>query len=307
MISFKRLGSQGRLGNQLFQYAFLRLTAQRLGVKFYCPKWIGDEIFLLNDSNERAEEPEGIDKVYIEPPNYFGFNESTLKIEDGTDISGWFQTEKYLDKEKVKKWYVFKEAAVLAVKIKYQHINYSKSVGLHFRFGDKIRILNLRSLYYTVPPRYYLEALSRVKNEEYILVFSDEIKIAKGFLKKVKGNIIYIEGNKPYEDLYSMSLCHDFVCSISTLSWWGAWLIPAKDKTVVVPREGPVRPCSQFVNNDFWPDNWIKIKALNSVFEDHRFVTKTRTFLKFIKTVIILPHSILKKCFKILYSRSNAK
>ena len=49
MLSFSKLGNYGRLGNQLFQYAFLRMTARRLGTQFFCPKWDGDDIFNLND------------------------------------------------------------------------------------------------------------------------------------------------------------------------------------------------------------------------------------------------------------------
>jgi hypothetical protein len=49
MISFPKLGNYGRLGNQLFQYAFLRSSARRLGVQFHCPKWDGGDIFDLDD------------------------------------------------------------------------------------------------------------------------------------------------------------------------------------------------------------------------------------------------------------------
>ena len=50
MISFSKLGSFGRLGNQLFQYAFLRSTAARLGTRFHCPQWIGDRVLHLDDA-----------------------------------------------------------------------------------------------------------------------------------------------------------------------------------------------------------------------------------------------------------------
>ena len=63
MISFERLGEEG-LGNQLFQYAFLRSMARRLGVSFYCPSWIGDQVFDLDDGGERAAAPVGIDKWF---------------------------------------------------------------------------------------------------------------------------------------------------------------------------------------------------------------------------------------------------
>ena len=66
MISFSNLGNHGRLGNQLFQYAFLRTTAARLGTEFYCPQWDGDEIFDLHDREERVAMPSGITKNFVQ-------------------------------------------------------------------------------------------------------------------------------------------------------------------------------------------------------------------------------------------------
>lgn len=67
MISFSTLGKNGlRLGNQLFQYAFLRTQAEQLRVDFYCPHWIGDDIFSLKDHKIRSVEPTGIRSSYSE-------------------------------------------------------------------------------------------------------------------------------------------------------------------------------------------------------------------------------------------------
>ena len=54
MFCMTRLGQMGRMGNQLFQYAFLRTLARRRGTQFFCPPWIGDEIFTLDDAAERS-------------------------------------------------------------------------------------------------------------------------------------------------------------------------------------------------------------------------------------------------------------
>lgn len=77
-------------GNQLHRYAFLRTTAQRLGVKFLCPEWRGDKIFLLNDEQERSRVPGATKTVYRQPPENCGFVENALHIEDGTNIIGYF-------------------------------------------------------------------------------------------------------------------------------------------------------------------------------------------------------------------------
>ena len=274
MISYKELNKWGRLGNQIFQHAFLRTAARRLGVKFYCPKWTGDEVFELDDGAERAVSPEGITKTYREPPGYFGFNKAALQIEDGTDITGYFQTERYFNREDAKRWYGFKKEIIARVKTKYKDIDFSGSAGIHLRFGDMIS----DGLHYSASSGYYFRALSLVGHKENILVFSDEIDRAKKYLKGINGNIVYIEGNGDYEDLYLMSQCHDFVCSASTLSWWGAWLNSYADKIIIAPLEGPTRPGCHLENNEYWPDEWMKIRALIPLWDDYN-VMKLRTRL----------------------------
>ena len=102
MISFLKLGNYGRLGNQLFQYAFIRTTANRLGTEFCCPRWDGDDFFDLHDSNTRIASPSGITNKF-DPGPQAGFNAEALKILNNTEIQGFFQSEKYYtDKETVR-------------------------------------------------------------------------------------------------------------------------------------------------------------------------------------------------------------
>jgi len=268
MISFIDFNSVGKgLGNSLFQYAFLRSSAERLGVQFYCPEWIGDHIFLLNDQKERAAKPEGINKKYVEPRKNCGFNPSALDIEDGIDIRGFFQTERYLDKTAVKKWYTFKDEKIRPVKEKYRHIDFSEAVGLHLRFGDK----KLRAQYVIPAKNYYIKALKKIKHKKHVLVFSDEPEHAKKHIKNLKGNLSFMEGNEAYEDLYLMARCRDFICSSSTLSWWGAWLNNHSDKTIVAPKEW-LRPGYACQNHDLLCDGWLEIQTYTPFLDNYRVV-----------------------------------
>src|SRR6185369_10387908 len=108
MISFSKLGKYGRFGNQLFQYVFLRTQAQRLHTRFYCPSWIGETVFLLNDQYEKGElfEP---NYFYIEGDYKHGFHPDVADIKDGTEIGGYFQTEKFFSRDDVSKWFSFNE------------------------------------------------------------------------------------------------------------------------------------------------------------------------------------------------------
>jgi hypothetical protein len=263
----------------MFQYVFTRMTARRLGVKFFFPEWIGDKIFLLHDEDERSNNGLDVYRKYEEPRSNCGFNEEALTITDGTDIYGCFLSEKYfLDRNLVRDWFSLEDEAVISVKDKYHHINFSRSVSLHFRFGDKLRSHQDK---YIIPGlSYYTEALSWVNNYEHLLIFSDEIEIAKKTAEKLSGHIIYMDGNKDYEDLYLMSLCHDNMCSSSTLSWWGAWLNIHSDKVVVCLKEW-TRP-GYVEHRNLTCDGWREIRTVNSIL-GHYYVV---SFLRLISRMI---------------------
>ena len=265
MISFNRLGRYGRFGNQLFQYAFLRTSARRLGVKFYCPGWEGDTVFLLNDETERTSVPGPTDKTYRQPLQNCGFLDSALHIEDGTDIVGYFQSEKYFDRKAVTRWYTFRPERVAPVQDKYRHVDLARCAGIHLRFGD----MKDDPQFVVLPPRYYARALALLPRPQQILVFSDEVESAREHLRHVPGEFTYVEGNEGFEDLYLMTRCGDFVCSVSTLSWWGAWLGGEPNKTVVAPPDG-LRPGSFVRSPDFCCSGWIPLDTTRFILDHYR-------------------------------------
>jgi hypothetical protein len=44
-LTMSSLGRLGRFGNQIFQYAFLRICANESGARVECPPWIGQKLF----------------------------------------------------------------------------------------------------------------------------------------------------------------------------------------------------------------------------------------------------------------------
>jgi len=260
MISFSKLGDYGRLGNQLFQYAFIRTQAERLGVKFFCPSWIGDKIFYLNDKAVKSKSNK-TNKIYYEQEKDKKYDSRVLNIQDNTEFRGFFQTEKYFDKSQAKIWFSFNKDKIKRVKEKYKSIDFSKCVGIHLRFGDKAKKDITRIIFYLPNLSFYKKAL-KIVGEKRILVFSDEPERAREYFKNLKLKIDYISGNTDWEDLYLMTQCKDLICCGSTFSWWGAWLNNYSDKKIIVPREGQFRPGSIFKNKDYWLKEWIKIRGL---------------------------------------------
>ncbi len=271
MISFEKLGKHEGLGNQLFQYAFLRTTAQRLGTTFYCPSWLGEEIFLLNDQGVKSSVRSAITKNYRQPDDTSGFSPSALMIEDGTEIFGFFQSERYFNADEVRRWYTFKPEAVARVAAQYSSWGIEECTGLHLRFGD----MTHNPLFVILPARYYRKALSLLNDNGPLLVFSDDLATAKRHLSGIKKDFRYVEGNKDYEDLYLLSRCRNVICSVSTFSWWGGWLNPRANKCVIAPREW-LRPGHVMTNTSLSREEWTMLTTCRPVLDDYRFLMKKK-------------------------------
>ena len=89
-------------------------------------------------------------------------------------------------------------------------------------------------------------------------VFSDDIE----WCKKVFGNseeIIYIEKEADYVDLYLMSLCKHNIIANSTFSWWGAWLGKHPDQIVIAPNQWFGPAITDKPTDDLIPESWHKL------------------------------------------------
>jgi hypothetical protein len=130
-----------------------------------------------------------------------------------------------------------------------------------------------RTLFYRPRLAYYRAGLAATR-AEHVLVFSDEIPKARRLLAGLRPppgrTLTFAEGNAGYEDLHVMSRCHDNVCSASTFAWWGAWMNPHRDKVVVAPAEGLLRPGAPIVARDLWPKEWRRLRALRPLLDGYR-------------------------------------
>lgn len=266
MISFSQFGQRGRFGNQLFQYAYLRFTARRLGVKFYCPEWIGDRLFDLSDQQERASSPHGITHTYFAPISDVGFVQSARDIPDGTDVCGYFQSEKYFDDdEEVRRWYRFGNE-ITKVKDRFSHIDFDDSVSLSLRLGD---YENYRDLFPLPSINYYKESLRLIGDRKHLLVFSDQPDEARLYFDQLdRSGMIFLEGNSDLEDFYLISQCRDNIITNSSFAWWGAWLNEHPEKTVILPTPW-FRPGYGKRITGIQGDGWKAIRATTPILDHH--------------------------------------
>lgn len=82
-----------------------------------------------------------------------------------------------------------------------------------------------------------------------LLMGEENLPLPKAFF------IDWNKGAESWQDMMLMSRCrHHIICN-STFSWWGAWLNPRENKTVIMP-ERWFRHCE---TPDICPDKWIKV------------------------------------------------
>jgi hypothetical protein len=133
-------------------------------------------------------------------------------------------------------------------------------VSLHVRRGDYLQVssLNLTLDYYSEAISIFLEKFPYFK----LLVFSDDIEWCKEYI--VGEHVFYSEHNSNYVDMCMMTMCDHNIIANSTFSWWGAYLNQNVDKIVVCPKNyiGPSDPEAQFINNNYFPKDWISLESL---------------------------------------------
>ena len=135
------------------------------------------------------------------------------------------------------------------------------SVSIHIRRGDYLDP-KYNGRYTGICSReYYEKSIKYICNnieDPVFYVFSDDVQWVKNNI--IIPNAKYIEKDlfKTYQDWYDMALmsvCKHNIIANSTFSWWGAWLNPNMDKTVIVPS----RWFQHSEAPDIYPTGWIKV------------------------------------------------
>jgi hypothetical protein len=266
MISFSKLGNYGRLGNQLFQYAFLRCAALRLGTKFHCPRWEGDEIFSLDDDDLRAGVAQGITAHFDQAPEA-GFSPRAMAIEDGTEIQGYFQSDTYYKgmQDQVRKWFTFRSDIRDSALRDWAHEHPSECTSVSLRLDNDYA--NTREFFPLYNLGFYRKALESVASSCPVIVFADRPDLAQSFLSPLRRKLIMTGGLTPKQQLYRMTLCKCNIITNSTFAWWGAWLNQTAGRRVIAPLEW-CRPGVRMPIKDINSDEWESRRALWPVWDN---------------------------------------
>ena len=258
MLAFNNIGSLGRLGNQMFEYAALRGIAARHSYDWMIPppERKGIENYSLHECFELSfDRREGIlDPCQYGQEPYFHFCEELFEqCPDNISLNGFFQSWRYFAnvKDEIRKDYTFHKGILDPCLEMIEDVE--EPIMLHVRRGDpnltdprgfKWSYTQCGSMHPVQPLEYYEEALSHFDEDQPVIVFSDSVDWVKEqeFFKPDRFMISepeekYNDGSfTPYIDLCLMSLCSHAIIANSSMSWWGAWLQTNPDKMVFAPK-----------------------------------------------------------------------
>jgi hypothetical protein len=200
-------------------------------------------------------------------PLYCGYYPS-LK-DDSTDkyYEGYWQNEKYFDSLDIKSIFKWNKLSFKTIECA-KKMTEENSVSVHIRRLDSVTnfkhllyLLRLHLVWRVASKSYYIKAIHEMRkriDNPVFYIFTDNILWVKQNIHFAENMIIvdWNRGNESNQDMYLMSQCKHNIISMSSFSWWGAWLNANPDKTVISPKKWASRltKCMDIV-----PDTWIKM------------------------------------------------
>lgn len=277
IVSFTKLGTHGKLGNQLFQCMAVLGIAEKNNAEACFPEWEYEKYFVKELPHTQSEHIyETIKEQQFHYVNY----QINLKTNTnpGIDLFGYFQSEKYFPKENPFK---FKPEFLDSVREKTPYGLFDKeTILIHIRRGDYVG----NPCYYQLPITYFIDALLTHFPQWpkcNIVIISDDIPYCKVHFSCLP-NVFFADDFNDIESIALASLCDHFIIPNSSFGWWCSWLGEKKHSKIVHP--GHLFAGKLLENNtkDFWPERWTRFQKDSytidltdttftiPVFHDHR-------------------------------------
>lgn len=342
ILTMSSLGKLGRFGNQLFQYAFLRICARQAGAQVECPSWIGQSLFGHAEppiSQQLAPAIEQLDQgetLFDAIPEFISYIEkmagaSSIRVgvealEQGlsnVDLWGFFQVHtRFLQPHQAFFRSLFQPVPdlrdALEIGLAQLRSRGKTIIGLHIRRGDFVR-LPLAGFTLVVPLEWWCEWLDRLWSEldqPVLFLCSDELeRVLPAFAKfaPVTCNDLSIAlpeqlqaiNAEFYIDFFVLSQCEVVGISNSIFSF-AACLLNERGQRFF-------RPCWDFSTKFVQFDPWDSLpllyvggqpKLLKSIHEAATVALATQGKIGLLKCLCLqMPISVTKQWLIKIYLR----
>jgi hypothetical protein len=233
---------RGRLGNQMFQYAFGLAVAQGLGTfQVYDTTELEPYFALLEPLRGRAarrlmartyDRVFGFERREVEADDREDPDDVLASATDHTRYGGHFYSEHFFRPAAaaVRRAFKVRDAHFGRFEQKYASLLDSGYVGAHVRLTDFFTYRDD----VTLPPGYYRRALRALDTDLPVVVVSDEPDRARAAFRRDPQ--IRVEANDEITDFLLLRHATQLISSNSSFSWWAAWLNDRSDRRVIAPR-----------------------------------------------------------------------
>jgi len=183
-------------------------------------------------------------------------------------LKGYFQSELYFHEvaDEIRDLFTVRVATSEACAMQRAAIRAADwPVSIHVRCGDYVSDPAIREVHGICDVTYYRRAIALAARlaprPPTWFVFSDDMARARAALAGLD-NAVYVDGDaaRPWEDLALMAACRGHVIANSSFSWWGAWLDPRPDTSVIAPRQWFAPAHARTVSTaDLFCPGWITL------------------------------------------------
>lgn len=242
---------EGRLGNQIFQYAFASAMAERLNTSF---RLVGSPFLLpayfdLSNFNPSSNafhfwrhkifNKIGIKKKTTLLENSKPIEENLSLVRDNTLFNGYYQSSAYFEPwidihKKIKVKAIFVEQFAKQYEAFFEK---KKIVAVHVRRTDYVHAKHpYASETLCLPMSYYEFCLGKLKDLDQCAVFflSDDLSFVKNHFGGPSN--YHFDSNSEIMDLLIMMHADVVITANSSFSWWGAYLNKKKEKEIYAPK-----------------------------------------------------------------------
>ena len=250
-----QIGSNGRLGNQMFQFAALYSIANEKSLEYYTPGGRLFDVFKMRNCNMSSFDMK--QKSRIEERKFSFDADFCEYASDGHDIVGYFQSEKYFDrfKKEIIELFEFKKEIDANVDSLIKD-----ACSLHVRRTDYLKSPNYHT---NLEIDYYKKAIDHTSPKKILVVSDDMTWCKEEFIPRLslKNTEVFYASefyqNDDISDMIMMKSCKDIIIANSSFSWWAAYLGPhQRGGNIIAPRSW-FGPMGHQDSHDIYCKGWI--------------------------------------------------
>jgi hypothetical protein len=257
---------QGRLGNMMFQIAHTYVMSKKYNVRWAIPRHESNSIPYEQTIFRSIPFYDGktdnlLDTVYLQLP--FRYQPAPEPLDGkATVYVGWRQSEKFFEgrSNEIRDLFGPTDEFVKRAYENFPELNQGRVCAINVRRGD---YLTFKDRHPVITREVILEGVKQLKQKpDTIFVLSDDLQWCKDNLADLP-NVKFIDWYES-DGLWLLSLCHDFIISNSTFSWWGAFLSHNTDKQIIAPSTwfGPAVLQMGDTPEDIYNEDWTIIPTV---------------------------------------------